>query len=220
MPIALPRALAALALGFGLVAGGFGLEARAEAPRLLDLPDDSIVCGVLTRAAEKALGIPEHLLRAVRVVESGRYDRTLGRAEPWPWTINAAGKGASFRTKAEAIAEVERLQRSGVNSIDVGCMQVNLAYHGDAFEGLEDAFDPVTNVAYAAHFLNTLKEEHRTWNAAVAAYHSLTPERGIPYRRKVAKTWHGIRGAVTADSVNLRRAAVLDGYEKRRAEFA
>lgn len=109
MPLVVPRALAALALGIALVGGDPAPEARADAPRLVDLPDDSRVCGVLARAAEKALTIPDHLLRAVGVVESGRYDRTLGRAEPWPWTINAAGKGATFRTKADAIAEVERL---------------------------------------------------------------------------------------------------------------
>lgn len=220
MRLPFPRPLAALLIGLALLAGGVRTEVRADDPRLLDPPDDSRICAVLARAAEKALGIPEHLLKAVGVVESGRYDRSLGRAEPWPWTINAAGKGAVFAAKADAIAEVERLQRGGVSSIDVGCMQVNLAYHGDAFESLEDAFDPVMNVAYAAHFLSTLKEERGTWSAAVAAYHSSTPERGIPYRRKVAKTWHGLRGAITADAIKLRRAAVLETYRKRRAEFA
>ncbi len=220
MLLALIRAVAALLLGIVMVAGGARLEARAGTPHILETPNDSIVCALLARAAEKALGIPEHLLRAVGVVESGRYDRTLGRAEPWPWTINAAGKGATFRTKAEAVAEVARLQNEGVSSIDVGCMQVNLAYHGDAFESLDDAFDPVMNVAYAAHFLDTLKQERGSWSAAVAAYHSSTPKRALPYRQKVVQAWHGIRGKLSEDAIKLRRSAVLETYEKRRAEFA
>lgn len=195
------------------------MEARAAEPRLFGPADDSRVCAILARAAEKVLNIPDHLLQAVGVVESGRYVRALGRTEPWPWTINAAGKGATFPSKADAIAEVKRLRREGVSSIDVGCMQVNLAYHGDAFESLEEAFDPVMNVAYAAHFLTSLKQERGSWNAAVAAYHSSTPERGVPYRHKVAQTWNGIRGAVTQDAIKLRRAAIAEAYEKRRAEF-
>jgi hypothetical protein len=181
--------------------------------------DDAKVCAKLARAAEKALGIPDHLLRAVGVVESGRYDHGLGRTEPWPWTINAEGDGAMFRSKADAVAKVSELRANGVKSIDVGCMQVNLAYHGDAFENLEEAFDPVMNVAYAAHFLTSLKEERGSWNAAVAAYHSSTPKFGIPYRQKVAKTWHGLRGAITQDRIQARREAVAAAYQKRKAEF-
>ena len=96
--------MAAPVLCLALMASSFsGAEARADVPRVSILLNDSMVCSALVRAAEKTLGIPEHLLRAVSVVESGRYDRSLGRAEPWPWTINAAGKGAIFRTKVEAV---------------------------------------------------------------------------------------------------------------------
>lgn len=218
MPLPLLRRLAfilaCLAAGPAIAAPGSVVE-----PRLATSSDDAKICGVLARAAERALGIPDHLLRAVGVVESGRYDRKLGRAEPWPWTINAAGAGATFGSKADAIARVEELRASGVRSIDIGCMQVNLAYHGDAFESLEEAFDPVMNVAYAAHFLASLKEERGSWNAAVAAYHSSTPKFGIPYRQKVAKTWHGLRGAITQDKVQQRRAAIVEAYQKRKAEY-
>ncbi|MGD9536587.1 MAG: transglycosylase SLT domain-containing protein [Alphaproteobacteria bacterium] len=217
MPLAFLRTIALLLAC--LIASPALASPGAIEPRLAATADDAAVCGLLTRAAEKALGIPDHLLRAVGVVESGRYDRKLGRAEPWPWTINAEGTGATFKSKAAAIEKVEALRASGVRSIDVGCMQVNLAYHGDAFESLEEAFDPVTNIAYAAHFLTSLKEERGSWNAAVAAYHSSTPKFGIPYRQKVAKTWHGLRGTLVQDKIRQRRAAVAETYQKRKAEF-
>ena len=190
-------------------------------PYPVEQADDARVCATLAHAAETALGIPSKLVLAVGVIESGRYDKSIGRAEPWPWTINAEGKGYRFRSKAEAILAVEKLQAAGVRSIDVGCMQVNLSYHGDAFADLEEAFDPVMNTAYGAHFLNTLRDERGTWSKAVAAYHSSNPERGVPYRRKVAKAWIALRGeieqAVATD--NSRRARISAAYKEQREAF-
>ncbi|MSO74873.1 MAG: lytic transglycosylase domain-containing protein [Alphaproteobacteria bacterium] len=107
-----------------------------------------------------------------------------------------------------------------MSSIDVGCMQVNLAYHGDAFDRIEDALDPIKNVAYAAHLLTTLKEQHGSWSATVAAYHSSKPERATPYCQKVAETWQGFGGTVMEDTLRLRRTAILETFESRRAAFA
>jgi soluble lytic murein transglycosylase-like protein len=67
-----------------------------------------------------------------------------------------------------------RLQGQGVRSIDIGCMQVNLLHHPQAFASLEAGFDPATNVAYAVRFLR-LPRAYRDWNQAVAMYHSATP---------------------------------------------
>jgi hypothetical protein len=209
-----------LALGLMLLAAATPPAASAE-PTRQPMPQDARICAALARAAEDALGIPADLLLAVGVVESGRYDQSVGRAEPWPWTINAEGKGARFDTKAAAIAAVEALQREGVSSIDVGCMQVNLAYHGAAFASLEEAFDPVINVAYGAHFLDSLHDARGSWSKAVAAYHSSTPARGIPYRRKVASTWLDLRGEIEVDAAaDARRARVAAAYQSQRQAFA
>jgi len=86
-------------------------------------------------------------------VRSGQAERCRGRRQwwpgqrqwwPWPWTINAEGQGPYFATRAEAISAVQRLQEQGVRSIDVGCMQVNLLHHPQAFATMEQAFDPPT----------------------------------------------------------------------------
>jgi soluble lytic murein transglycosylase-like protein len=76
-----------------------------------------------------------------------------------------------------------------VQSIDVGCMQVNLMYHPHAFASLEDAFDPRTNAEYAARFLNELYAADRDWAHAIAAYHSETPALGEAYRVLVLARW-------------------------------
>ncbi len=142
---------------------------------------------------EREQGIPVHLLAAISSIETGRYHKGLGMALPWPWTINVEGKGYFFQTKAEAVAETRRHLNNGKQSIDVGCMQVNLKHHPDAFASLEEAFDPEKNVGYAAKFLRAnYGQLGNSWVKAAAAYHSRTPSRGNPYLQKVAGAWQKI----------------------------
>lgn len=153
----------------------------------------SALCRSAIAAAERTAAVPDRLMAAISIIESGRRD-AAGGASPWPWTINAQGQGQHFASKAEAIAAVQALQARGVRSIDVGCMQVNLMYHSSAFATLDEAFDPVLNARYAARFLTELLAKTGTWNRAVAGYHSLTPEIGEGYAAKVLAVWPRERG--------------------------
>ncbi len=141
-------------------------------------------CRAAIRAAERAAGIPNQLMAAIGRVESGRREPD-GSIDPWPWSINAEGTDHVYQTKAEAVAAVRTLQSQGMRSIDVGCMQVNLLHHPDAFANLDQAFDPVANANYAAKFLLQLRDETGTWPTATAWYHSATPELGAEYQRRV-----------------------------------
>jgi Transglycosylase SLT domain len=143
-------------------------------------------CRAAIAAAARSVGVPGQLLAAIARIESGRYDPLTGQTGPWPWTINAEGRPGVFDTKAQAIASVRAQQAQGVRSIDVGCMQVNLMHHPQAFSSLEQAFDPWTNAAYGARFLNQLYEQTGDWTQATARYHSATPDLGSAYQRKVA----------------------------------
>lgn len=146
--------------------------------------------GQLCRAAvaqvEREAGLPPRLLGAIARVESGRRDPGTGTFAPWPWTINAEGRGSFFPDKAAAIAAVRALQAEGVRSIDVGCMQINLRHHPAAFASLEEAFDPLANARYAARFLKELNATRGDWMVSAAHYHSQTPERAEAYRARVA----------------------------------
>lgn len=160
------------------------------APAFGQASGDGTACRVAVRAAERAAGIPAQLLSAIARVESGRRDPATGQFAPWPWTINVEGQGFFFDTKAEAVAAVRRHQQAGARSIDVGCMQVNLLHHPTAFAGLEQAFDPATNAAYAARFLLELRgKTGGDWQRAAAFYHSQTPERADDYQRRVMAAW-------------------------------
>lgn len=152
-------------------------------------PSASALCETAVTSAEFTARLPPRLLGAIAAVESGRVDPQTAAVRPWPWTINAEGIGQFLPTKAKAIAAVRELQAQGVRSIDVGCLQVNLMFHPDAFPSLEAAFDPPTNARYAARFLNRLYGDGRDWARAIGAYHSLTPVLGDGYRTLVMARW-------------------------------
>ncbi|HTO85893.1 MAG TPA: transglycosylase SLT domain-containing protein [Methylomirabilota bacterium] len=155
-----------------------------------DLGDNPwTMCAKATNRIERQEGIPRQLLRAISKMESGRWHAGKQLLMAWPWTIMAEGQGRYLPTKEAAVAEVQALQSRGVRNIDVGCMQVNLYYHPDAFASLEDAFDPLTNVTYAASYLKSLAAENGSWAKAVAYYHSENPERYLAYRSKVREIW-------------------------------
>jgi hypothetical protein len=147
------------------------------------------MCAKATNHVERDAGIPRQLLRAISKAESGRLHKGKQVVMAWPWTVMAEGRGRHLATKAEAVAEVESLRAHGVKNIDVGCMQVNLQYHPRAFASLEDAFDPLTNVTYAASFLKTLAAEQGSWAKAAAYYHSQNPARYRSYRAKIREIW-------------------------------
>ncbi|MGX9966557.1 lytic transglycosylase domain-containing protein [Roseomonas sp. F4] len=146
--------------------------------------DPWTACTRAIAAAEARSGIPDGLLLAIARVESSRA-RPGGGAAPWPFALNAGGESLFPETAAEAVARVEALRESGRPSIDVGCMQINLAWHPEAFDRLEDAFHPPTNVAYAVRFLRELRGRTGGWAEAVAQYHSMEPGRGLAYHTRV-----------------------------------
>ncbi len=162
-------------------------------------------CRAAISAAEQAFAIPAGLLAAIGAVESGRRGAD-GVTAPWPWTINAEGAGQAFDSKPAAIAAVRALQAGGMRSIDVGCLQVNLMHHPDAFASLEAAFDPVTNAIYAARFLAQLHATTGDWRAAAALYHSATPALAAEYRRRVMAAWPAAQAAaLPLQTVAMRR---------------
>lgn len=160
--------------------------------------DPATLCEAAAIHHERANALPRALLAAVAMAESGRYIPKKQKSRPWPWTINAEGKPYYFNSKAEAIAKTQQLLDGGMRSIDVGCMQVNLRYHPNAFASLDDAFDPMMNVAYGAEFLMELRERTGSWQQAVANYHSQTAWRGGRYFARVIRIWENERSRVAS----------------------
>lgn len=188
------RASLALALFVG---------SAAAAPGQRDpLIEGARLCTQNFPVQERAQNIPNHLLAAISSTESGRWHKGLGMAVPWPWTANVEGKGYYYDSKAEAVAGVMQHMRNGARSVDVGCMQVNLKHHAKAFRDLNEAFDPASNVAYAAKFLRTNYNDLGDWIKATGAYHSRTPKYGNAYLARIEKSWNRIVSKVATARAN------------------
>jgi transglycosylase-like protein with SLT domain len=170
-------------------------------------------CRSAVAEMEKKYRIPKRLLNAISQAETGRWHKKTREIIAWPWTVYSEGRGRYLPTKEAAIKEVQKLKAKGVRNIDVGCMQVNLHYHPDAFENLQAAFDPETNAEYAASLLKSLRNDNRSWNTAVAHYHSKTRKYFVPYKKKVLKLW---RDAQKKDT-QARMAKIREQYKKKRA---
>jgi soluble lytic murein transglycosylase-like protein len=161
------------------------IQARADLFPPAPTQPSGQMCRQAIVAAERAHGIPPHLLAAIARVESGRRDQASGTYNPWPWTINFDGAGSFYESKPEAVATAATLRPRVTRSIDVGCMQISLTYHPDAFANMDQAFDPRSNADYGARFLLQLYEKTGSWPRAVELYHSATPDLGADYRQKV-----------------------------------
>lgn len=175
---------------FSLIVLLLGLLAfQAKADKMLE---GAQLCTRHLPKAERYHNIPTHWLAAIASAESGRYHKRLGMLLPWPWTLNVNGKGYYFDNKREALQKIREYQAMGIEKIDVGCMQVNLHYHGHAFSSISEALEPRYNVAYAARFLRNNFDELRSWKSATAAYHSRTPWRGKKYFERVYDKWEKV----------------------------
>jgi hypothetical protein len=159
-------------------------QVRADVSPTL-LQPASYVCRQAVAAAERAHGIPTHLLAAIARVESGRRDMASGAYNPWPWTINFDGQGSFYDNKMQAVAAATSMRPRVTQSIDVGCMQISLTNHPDAFATTDQAFDPYANADFGARFLAQLYEKTGSWPKAVEYYHSATPDIGHDYGQKV-----------------------------------
>lgn len=122
------------------------------------------------------------VLYGIAQVESTRP----GLGKPWPWTVNFNGRGEWFESKMEAMVAVDRALNSGLKSIDVGLMQVNLKYHGYRFKTLNEAFDPRRNIEVAAAILKEFSKDPLVLQ--IARYHCPAKKcrkRALIYANKV-----------------------------------
>ncbi len=177
------------------------------------------LCDTHVARTEAVKGIPRHLLRAIALAETGRWDKAQQANVAWPWTVMALGRGTFFPDKKSALEFVRYLQANAITNIDVGCMQINLHYHGGAFASLEQAIDPAANVAYAARYLKGLYKSTRSWTQAAGYYHSTTPQRAQAYKMKVLKYWNQERTFASREdrkAIDYARMAKLNASHKEQ----
>lgn len=178
--------------------------------------DEAFICQTAAERFEKQYQIKEHLLETITTVETGRWNQEHKQTLAWPWTVNAQGKGYYYNSKAEAVKAVKALQAKGVKSIDVGCMQINLMYHGKEFKSVEEALDPYKNVEYGAKFLKQLyKKRGNDWFKAAMAYHSGVLKKALRYKKKIVVAYDKVKknaqlAALKADEMQVAKSTKLE----------
>ena len=168
--------------------------------------DDMALCrNAAIQAADKH-GIPREVMVAITLVET--RTKREGQSGPWPWTVNVAGAGRWFDSRAAALIHVQQALAKGQTSFDIGCFQLNYRWHGAKFASIDEMFEPGPSGDYAAGFLKSLYGETGDWIKASGLYHSRTDHHAKRYRGLVARTVQAMGGevpqqvAVVAPQVN------------------
>ncbi len=147
-------------------------------------------CTKLIDNIEKKHKIPNKLLEAISLTESGRT--VGGKYVAWPWSLNILGESFFFENKNDLLITLKNKIKIQKN-IDIGCMQINYKYHNKKFKNIEEILNPKNNIEWAALYLKQLFNKYNSWNKAIAKYHSSNPERMQKYLAKVHKNWKYVR---------------------------
>lgn len=180
---------ATLLVSLAALAGLLPLASQASATAC----DDAIAA-----AEARHPEIPSGLLAAIGRVESGRSVKGGGMS-PWPYTLNVDGSGHFFNNLGEAMGFLREDRNWQARSVDIGCMQVNLRHHPEAFGVHAHGFDAERNVDYAARFLLSLRQRLGSWSAAIMHYHSGDPVRQTAYLNKVRQQWRDTAPVVAVE---------------------
>lgn len=125
-----------------------------------------LVCEQQMVKAARTHGVPLSVLYAVGLTETGQ------RTGLSPYALNIAGQPYWATSQKDALVEITKALGRGVRLIDIGCMQINHAYHRAHFPSLTAMLVPAHNVDYAAKFLKSLYTQEKSWTRAVARYHA------------------------------------------------
>jgi hypothetical protein len=155
--------------------------------------DQSALCERAIVLGSQRSGVPQEVLHAISLTETGRRDG--GRLRPWPWAVNREGQGHWFKTRDEALAFARKSIAEGRHSFDVGCFQINYHWHGHNFPSIEAMFEPEIGADYAARFLQDLYAESGSWSRAAGSYHSRTPQYANIYRARFDRILGDIGGS-------------------------
>jgi hypothetical protein len=136
-------------------------------------------CQEVVTKYERIYRIPQGLLASIAQVESKLN----------PYALNDGERGYFFANQALVLEKAKDLIRQKHYSFDVGCMQLNYAWHGKYFSTIEEMLDINANIRYAAGLLLGLYNTHGSWQKAVRFYHSSVASHHKPYSRKVMVAW-------------------------------
>jgi hypothetical protein len=144
-------------------------------------------CTASVAEAERIFGIPEGLLQAMAINESGV------KGQPYPWALNLGGQVVYAGNLDAAQKLLDDRRSKGRKNLFAGCMQLSVFHHASNFGSLRDLLQPKRNVAYAAKYLATHYEDYSDWEAAVRRYQGGKARQSAAYFCKVLRILSDIK---------------------------
>lgn len=173
------------------------------------------ICLVAARYAAEKTGVPVSILTALTLTETGRGSDN--RLQPWPWTLNEGGDSHWFATRKDAIEHLSSALNAGASNVDIGCFQLNYRWHGHQFKSLEAMMEPRSNALYAARLVAGFYARSGSWEAAVGAFHSMTPEVAERYLGRFIPIHDSLSGSVDLDQKGKREPEHRNGFRLLQA---
>ena len=155
--------------------------------------DPAALCLAAARHASAETGVPEAVLLALTLTETGRAGKN-GAMSPWAWALNRGGKSLWFDTADDAIDYLATALAEGATNIDLGCFQLNWRWHAAGFASAQEMIDPAANALYAARLVARHFDDTGDWTSAAAAYHSTTPEYAERYLSRFTPIYAAVLG--------------------------
>lgn len=167
-------------------------------------------CTQAISEAERRFGIPEGLLQAMSVHESGV------NGQPYPWALNLGGRVVYATTQDKAQKILDERRAKGRKNLYAGCMQLSVFHHGGNFRSLGDMLQPQRNVGYAAKYLAAHFEDYGDWEAAVRRYQGGKARQSAAYFCKVLRLL-GDRRPESAHEIDNGRCGPMPAVAKAAA---
>jgi hypothetical protein len=152
---------AMIVLLIGILAAGCSdmQSVVTQSPLARDASSPRAACLLAARQAEIAHGLPEGLLTAIALNESGLH----------AYALNLRGRTYFPETREEA----RRLLTSAGTRGMAGCFQINAGVH--VARGEDWPLDPNLAADWAARYLVRHYENHGDWGRAVLRWHGASP---------------------------------------------
>lgn len=132
-------------------------------------------CDRIVEQAAQRHNVPAGLMSAMSRALLAKTDRPQMMPNS-PWTISLGSNVVAYDSAAEMEAQLENLIMEGEEDLNLGCMQLNLIWHGDHFYSLQDMINPEHSAEYAASVLSDLHNEYGSWQRAIRIFHGDTNE--------------------------------------------
>lgn len=178
-----------------------GLVFSAALPAWIGPVDEDLLLDTPWAVAGSEWRVDPWLLYAITLEESAQLDRQRGVLMPWPYIVHRAGTVHRFDSHAQAKAFIRELEGQKLTNFDVGPLQINHHWHGDAVDDPTEWLSVSHSLDYAARLLDwSIRRNPDDIELAIGWYRSMQEQTAREYARSILE----LRRQLPGDAKKLR----------------